>query len=104
MLNSVQRELHEACYFTCYFTFPLSDIKKQALEGFAFSIGISRCQHQIFCVMLNIVVQEEKGLSKLRELKSSKNFIISEDALLPSKHVTWVHEVLPICSGVAVRE
>lgn len=54
-------ELHNVFYFI----FLLSDIKEQALEGFAFSIGISSCLCQIFCVtftldIINIVEKEER--------------------------------------------
>lgn len=38
----------------------------------------------------------KKGLSKLGGSKREKNFIISQDKLLPQKHVTWVCEVLPV--------
>lgn len=86
-------------HYINYFIFLLSNIKKQALEGFAFSIGISSYLCQIFCVNMHVRYYKYRKEERTQPTgwveKLKKIYIVSQDKLLPQKHVTWVCEVLP---------
>lgn len=41
-------------------------------------------------------VEKEERTQQMGWVEKGENFIISQDKLLPQKHVTWVCEVLPV--------